>query len=141
MKILEYIITKILYPACAIFTLVSSVFLIFTQLVTEYQKPAMYIDSYFMFFALSVLIALSNRVFYIKKLSALSKTVLHAFLVITSISVVFYVRSGTTEANPLVLILLFSVLYAIVAIPVLLIISSRNRKKKESKDYKSMFSE
>lgn len=141
MKILDYIITKILYPACAVFTIMSCVFLVFTQIVTEYQKPAIYIDSYFMFFALAVLIALSNRVFYIKKLSALSKTVLHAVLVIASIVIVFYVKAGTTESNPLVLILLFSVLYALVAIPVLLILNAKSRKKKESKEYKSMFSE
>lgn len=141
MKIIDYIITKILYPACVVFTVMSGVFLIFTQIVTKYQKPALYIDSYFMFFVLAILIALSNRVFYINKLSALAKTVLHAFLVITSIIVVFYVRTGTTESSPLVLILLFSVLYAVVATPVLLIISSKNRKKKENKEYKSMFSE
>lgn len=140
MKIFDYIITKILYPACAIFTLISCIFLIFTEIVSAYQKPALYIDSYFMFFALAVLISVSNRVFYIKKLSALSKTILHSVLVITSIVVVFYVKAGTTESNPLVLILLFSVLYAIVAIPVLLIISSKHRKKKENKDYQSMFS-
>ena len=141
MKILDYIVTKILYPACAIFTVSSGVFLIFTQLVSKYQKPAMYIDSYFMFFALAILISLCNRVFYIKKLSALLKTVLHAVLVIASIVIVFYVKAGTTESNPLVLILLFSVLYALIAIPVLLILNAKNRKKKENKEYKSMFSE
>ena len=96
MKILDYIFTKILYPACAIFTVSTGVFLIFTQIVSKYQKPAMYIDSYFMFFALAVMIALSNRVFYIKKLSALSKTILHAILVIASIVIVFYVKEEIT---------------------------------------------
>lgn len=139
MKILNYIISKILYPACAIFTLISFVFLIFTQLVSVYQKPAIYIDSYFMFFFLSILIALSNRVFYIPKMSALSKTMLHALFVLLSIVAVVYIKSGVTEANPLVLILLYAVLYTAVATPVLLIMSSINRKKKENKDYKSMF--
>jgi len=141
MKILDYIASKILYPACAIFTLTSFVFLIFTDIVSKYQKPAIYIDNYFMFFVLALLIALANRVFYIKKMSAMSKTILHAFLVLVSIVAVFYIKNGATESNPLVLILLYAVLYAVVAIPVLLIVSAKNRKKKENKDYKSMFSE
>lgn len=139
MRTIKYIITKVLYPACAIFTVTSFAFLVFTTLVSDYQKPAMYIGSYFTFFVLSVLIALANGIFSIKKMSALSKTVLHAVCVIASITAVFYLRTGNTGSNPLVLILLFSVLYAIVAIPVLLIVSAINRRKSEKKDYHSMF--
>ena len=139
MRSIKYIITKVLYPACAIFTVTSFAFLIFTTLVSDYQKPAMYIGSYFTFFLLSVLISLSNGVFRIKKMSALSKTVLHAVCVIASITVVFYVSTGNTGSNPLVLILLFTVLYAVIAIPTLLIVSAVNRRRSEKKDYHSMF--
>ena len=139
MKIFKYIFTQVLYPACAIFTVTSFVFLLFTTLVSNYQKPAMFMGSYFAFFVLSVLISLSNGVFKIKSISVMSRTLLHAFCVITSITVVSYVSVGNTGSNPLIFVLLFTVLYAIVATPALLIISSINRKKSEKKDYRSMF--
>ena len=140
MKIFDYILTKIVYPACALFTAISFSFLLFVQLSDTYNKPAIYIDSYFTFFVLSLLIALCNRVLHIKGMTLLSRTLLHAVCVIGSIVLVFYAGKNVTEVSPLVLILFFSVIYAIVAAPILLVASSRSAKKKEQKDYQSMFS-
>ncbi len=139
MKIFGTIVKRILYPACAIFTCLTLLFMLLAKLITDNEDPALQVGSFFMFFVLSILIAACNLIFSVEKYSLFLRAVLHYLAVLASLIVVFTVFGKNTGASPLVLILLYSVLYLVVSIPVLLILASKQKKKREEQTYTSMF--
>ncbi|MBQ8287738.1 MAG: DUF3021 family protein [Clostridia bacterium] len=140
MNKLRFLIRKIIYPTCLIFTFLSMAVLLLVTLVDS-SKPALSISTAGMLLLLALLISLCNLIFSLRQFSMLTRVLMHYPAVLLSVAAVTLLnRNYDLTVDSLVLILLFSVLYAIVVPPVLLISAKLYQSDAEEKTYTSIFS-
>ena len=137
---LRLLIRKIVYPTCLIYTLLSMTVLVLVNLMDS-QKPSLSITSAGMFLLLSFLIAICNRIFALRQFSMLTRVLLHypAVLLVTA-GVMLLNPNYDLTVNSMVLILVFSALYALIVPSVLLVSAKLYQSEAEEKTYTSIFS-
>ena len=142
MKEFKFIIRSVLYPACAIYTVISTLVLLFGEAITD--KAALTVSSVVLFIIMSVLIALSTNIFRVSKIGLFFRAAIHMVLCVLSVifSMVvmnFFGASYDLAAGKLILVVLFAVAYAIVMTPALLIYSHFKARSERDTEYTSIF--
>ena len=137
---LRYLIRKIIYPTCLIFTVLSMAVLVLVNLMGS-AKPALSISSAGMFLLLAFLISICNLIFSLRQFTMLTRVLLHYPAVLLSTAGVMLLNPNyDLTVNSMVLILIFSALYAVIVPPVLLISAKFYQNDAEEKTYTSIFS-
>lgn len=140
MKVFRMITRKILYPTGLIYTVLTMVLLMFITLIGN-DKPAITLHTAFSMLLISLLISAANQIFTLKQFSLLTRTMLHFPAVLVAVvAVLLFDGSYDLTVNSLVLIILYTVLYAIIVPPYLLIGIKLHQKESEEKTYSSIFS-
>lgn len=142
MKRVEFVLRKIIYPSCTLFTvtwlLICGCIDIFMDVVNINFVSGM------LCYFIALAIALSNLVLSYDKISPIGRYFLHMLLSIVSISVVVAVFSlgfktkYAFSGNTFYLVLLLIVLYLIIATPLIVVYFKRSATKAET-EYRSMF--
>ena len=142
MKNLKFILEKIIYPSCTIFTL--SWLLICGVIDAITDTVNINLTSGFMCYCIALAIALSNLVLSSEKISPIGRYFLHMLFSVASISVIVaifatgfktkYVFTG----NSFYLVLLLIVLYLVIATPLIVLYFKKSGKKAEN-EYQSIF--
>ena len=128
-------------PTFAIYTFLTIVMTIFLSLSKTAEKPALTLSTCLMFLVMALLISASSLVFYIKKLSMLTRTVINFFLTLASIILVALIGNYDLSVRSLVLVLVYTILYLIFVPVGILIYTVIKRHFDVDNDYKSIFSD
>ncbi len=140
MKLFQFLSRKIITPTALIYTLLTFV-LHFLLLLMDSPKPAITLHTATTFLVLSLLISLCNLLFSLRQFSMLTRVLLHFPAVLVSIVGVLLLDGGyDLTVNSLVLVIVYTVLYAVIVPPVLLIGNKVHQTKTEEKTYTSIFS-
>lgn len=140
MKVLRFITQKILYPTGLIYTALTMVLLMFITLIDN-DKPAITLHTAFSMLLIALLISGANLLFSLRQFSLLTRTLLHfPTVLIAIVAVLLFDGSYDLTVNSLVLIILYTVLYALIVPPYLLIGTKLYQNEKEEKTYTSIFS-
>ncbi len=140
MNKLRFLIRKIIYPTCLIFTLLSMAVLLLVNLVDS-SKPAISISTAGMLLLLALLISVCNLIFSLRQFTMLTRVLLHFPSVLIVTAGVMLLNPGyDLTVDSLVLVLIFAVLYALVVPPVLLVSAKLYQNAAEEKTYTSIFS-
>ena len=140
MKIIQFITRKILYPAGLLYTAMTMILLLFMTII-DTGKPAITLHTAASMFLVSVLIAAANQIFTLRQFSLLTRTLMHYPAVLVAIVAVL-VLDGSYDltVNSMVLIILYTVIYALIVPPFLLVGIKLHQKENEEKTYTSIFS-
>ena len=134
-KVLNHIISY----SCIYFTVISLLILIVQALSAQENEVSFIAPSRFlMLFPFTLAVAVADCIFMVKSMKMASKVLVHY----ASLAVSFYafvcapMNNGT---SPLAIVALITVIYFIVATPILIIVSAKNKKKRESVPYQSIY--
>lgn len=134
----KVLIDRIFIPACVIFTVITLALTGLAKTITDFAPQFEALAALFIY---SVILAVLNRILYIRSLPVFLRLLLHCAGIIISFIVIFLLvlsdRSHTTGA--LIISAALAILYFIVAAVVLAVKHFRNRTENEKKDYKKMF--
>lgn len=133
------IINHIISYSCIYFTAIALLILIAQALSAQSNEVSFMAPSRFlMLFPFTLAVAIADCIFMVKGMGMLSKVLVHyaTFAVSFYIFVCSPIKNGS---NPIALVAIVSVLYFIVATPILIIASSKNKKKRESVPYQSVY--
>lgn len=125
MKTVSFVVKKILYPTCAIFTVIWFVVCLVINSVQSITN--INLTSTVMCFVCALMIALCNLILGYKKMPFVGRFFLHMLLSVFSISVTiavfssFFPSAYTVSAKSFYLVLLLIVAYLILATPILLL--------------------
>lgn len=145
MKTVSFIFKKILYPACAIFTIT---WFVVCLLIDSIQNIInINLTSTVMCFVCALMIALCNLILNCKKMPFVGRFFLHMVLSISSISVTiaifssFFPTAYAVTEKSFYLVLLLIVAYLILATPLLVLYNHfvLANPKESSKEYTPMF--
>lgn len=133
------IINHIISYSCIYFTALALLILIAQALSSDGNEVSFMAPSRFlMLFPFTLAVAVADCVFMVKDMGMASKVIIHY----ATLAISFYVfvcspiKNGS---NPFALVAIISVLYFIVATPVLIIVSAKNKKQRESVPYQSVY--
>lgn len=139
MKLLNKILHKVIYPSSLVFSIITLlIFLIQNANDDENKTFALFGLIY-----VCLLVIFASSLIYKSKLNTILKVLFH--YLITSGSIVLYFvffakLGGNLQSNRLfVIFLITTVIYFVVAIPVLMIRTKKEKKQNEASDYKSQF--
>ena len=128
-------------PAFAIYTFLTIVMTVFLNFSRSTEKPALTLSTCIMFLVMALLISASSLVFYVKKLSMLTRTVINFFLTLASIILVALIGNYDLDTSSLILVLVYTILY-LIFVPVGILIYTVIKKHYDvDTDYKSIFSD
>ena len=120
----------------AYFTVITLVLLFSQALDTDtYVVPAKFL----LIYPFAVVMALGNLVVKSQSMKLGAKTLLHCAMTILG-AYVFLILPNKTTANTFVILITFTVIYFIIATPILIVRRSKLKKEEEKTPYKSMFS-
>ncbi len=139
-KIIKLIWNSVILPGCTIFTLLTMTTHGILMLDTD-SKSAILPSASLMFLFLGFLISACTLIFKIKRLPLFLKIVANFSATLISIIAVLSFGSYTLDESSLVLIVLYTFLYIIIAFPALFISTRIKKHREEEDDYKSMFEE
>lgn len=140
MKVFSFLWQKLILPTCAIYTFITLLTEFFLTVLAEgTKKPALTLSACVMLFFLSLFICASALIFCIKKLPLHFRVLLNFAATLFSIIFITAFSSYEMDANSLVLIIVFTFVYIIVALPILLVKMHIDRKNSEEKTYTGMF--
>ena len=121
----------------AYFTVIT-LLLLFAQALeedTRYVLPSRFL----LIYPFGVMMALGNLILMTKKIKLAAKTMLHYLITLTSFYL-FLLAPSKGSGNPFVLILILTAVYFIIATPLIIVFSYKNKKQNETIPYKSQFS-
>ncbi len=143
MKDLKSLAFRILYPTAAIYTLLSFLFTaIFFSSENEYSSPGITPKGMGVILLFSFLAAVSNLIFDAKNVHPAFRTLIHLGLLTADFTLCFlvlggyFLRSGKTG---LMVVLIFALLYAVVAVPVYFIVMAIRKNRRKTEAYDSIF--
>lgn len=143
MKDIKSLIYRILYPTTAIFTLLSFLFTaIFFSSENEYSSPGITPKGMGVILLFSLFAAVSNLIFDAKNIHPAFRTLIHLGLLTADFTLCFlvlggyFLKSGTTG---LMVILIFALLYAVVAVPAYFLVMAAKKNKRKTESYDSIF--
>lgn len=129
-----------LYPTSLIFTVLSVVFYIASNRLSEDDATKQYALLMLLVFVYAMILAAFTLVFRTKK-NAVVKTIIHYALILASLLLILFVLTDAfSTSSSLIIIGVFTAIYWIVAIPSLIIYTKKKAKENENQDYKGMFS-
>jgi len=145
MKTVSFIFKKILYPTCAIFTVIWFVVCLLIDSIQDITN--INLTSTVMCFVCALMIALCNLILNYKKMPFVGRFFLHMALSIFSISVTvavfssFFPTAYTVSEKSFYLVLLLVVAYLILATPILLLYHHfvLSKKEKKTTEYTPIF--
>ena len=140
MKVFRFFTQKILYPTCLIYTVLTMALLFFITAIGN-EKPAITLHTAATLFLMALLISAANQIFSLRQFTLLTRTLLHFPAVLIAIVGVLVLDGGyDLTVNSMVLIILYTVLYALIVPPYLFISVTIQKNAKEEKTYTSIFS-
>lgn len=140
MKVFRFLTQKILYPAGVIYTALTMVLLCFITLIDS-SKPAITLHTAASMLLIALLISAANLIFSLRRYSLLTRVLMHFPAVLVAlVAVLMLDGSYDLTVNSLVLIILYTVVYALIVPPYLLIGIKLHQKESEEKTYTSIFS-
>ena len=124
---------------CAIYTVIS--FAVTLLSATIIEKPALTLRTMGLFIFMSFLISCSGYIFDLKRITIFLRTMIHMLLCLLSVIVSLYIfgHAADLSVDKLLLSVFFCILYLIIAVPIVVIHSSNQAKKAQSKEYTPMF--
>ena len=131
--------TQIFLPFTAIFTALTLILGVFSYSVTS--VPAIPVNNLLILALYSLILAFLNRIFYIKKLMVYIRMAIHFIFSSLALYLLLFLFTkdiiSATENIRIVLVLLYIIIYFIVAIIYVLINESKRFKKPEEKKNKN----
>lgn len=136
--VLEHIKTACIYFTVSQF-FITAIYQLTAQNGTKGQFLLFEVE--LLLFLFSVVMAVIQNVFRIKKLSFGVKLLIHFFLCMAAVFLLFLsVTKEIASARSVVLLMIFAaVIYAVFAVIMVIIKLNRDKKEKESAEYKPMF--
>lgn len=146
MKTVSFIVKKILYPSCALFTVIWFVLCLLIDSIQNITN--INLTSTIMCFVCALMISLCNLILSYKKIPFVGRFFLHMVLSIFSISVTiaifssFFPTAYAVSEKSFYLVLLLIVAYLVLATPILLLYNHfvLSKKEKTSTEYTPIFS-
>ncbi len=141
MKTLKMLLDKIIYPTCALATLLMSVFqLIIFNTESSFEQPGLTPSGFGTILLYSFVFVFTCQIFRMKVHLGF-RVALH-FLVSTATFVICFIFLGgyyaSRGAESLYITFFFALIYAVIAVPALLIRRYLINKKNEKENYESM---
>ena len=141
-KIIKLIWCSVILPACGIYTVLTLVTNFFmTVISTAVEKPAIPLSSCLMFLAMSLCITASTLFFRIRRLPLYLQILCNFFSTLLSIIAVLTFGTYELDADSLVLIVVYTFVYIIIATPSIIVKTRIGKKREEEAEYTSMFSD
>jgi len=134
-KITNHIISY----SCIYFTAIALLILIVQALsANENEVSFMAPSRFLMLYPFTLAVAVADCIFMVKEMKTFSKVLIHyaSFAISFYIFVCSPIKNGS---NPIAMVAIVSVLYFIVATPILIVASSKSKKKRESVPYQSVY--
>lgn len=140
MKFFQFLTRNILYPAGLLYTAMTMILLVFMTII-DTGKPAITLHTAASMLLIAILIAAANLIFSLRQFSLLTRTLMHFPAVLIAIVAVL-VLDGSYDltVNSMVLIILYTVIYALIIPPFLFVGIKLHQKEREEKTYTSIFS-
>lgn len=131
---------NIIYPASLIYTVVTAVFYFVSSRLSSDSATKNSATLMLGVLVYAVILAYMLGIFR-TKLPYIARALIHYAMVLVSLLILFAMAGSAFSASSVVYILIiFTVLYLIVAVPTLLVLYRRKAKENEAKEYKSSFS-
>ena len=123
--------------SCAYFTIITLFLLIIQSFQTEtrYVTPSRFL----LIYPFGLAMAFGNLVLMTKALKAAAKTFLHFLITVLSFYV-FLILPAQNSGNPIALLFILSVIYFLIATPILIVRHAKLKKAREETPDTSMFS-
>lgn len=147
MKSINFIFKRVLYPSCAVFTIIW--FIVCAVINSFYDIVNINIVTSLMCYFIAFFIALSNNILTVEKIPFVGRIGLHVVFSVVSVSAVVAVFSSVASgyvitSRSFYLVLILIAVYLVTALPCA-IVYERTRKRKSAdkpktkKDYTPMF--
>lgn len=105
-------IEKYLFEASALSVLITSIFFIFAKISSPDITPAVHIGRYFTILLFSLLIVFANLLFKLRKLPKILALLIHYVVIILAFTLIFVDLKGITGPRIFILLVLFTLFYA-----------------------------
>ena len=105
-------IEKYLLEGSALSVLITSIFFIFAKISSPDITPAVHIGRYFTILLFSLLIVGANLLFKIRKLAKILALLIHYVVIILAFTLIFVDLKGITGTRIFILLMLFTIFYA-----------------------------
>lgn len=133
-------LNNVIYPASLIYTIITAIFYIASSRMTSDSGTKTYAFLMLAILVYAVILALMFGIFR-TKLPYIVRTLIHYLMVAGSMLILFAMAGSSFSPSSVVVILgILTLIYALIAIPVLIILYRKKSKENESKEYKSTFS-
>ena len=135
-KFLYYFI----YPACLIFTLFSLVFYIASGKFSSDSGTVSYAYMMLAAIAYAFILSLISLVLRTKK-SIIARVIIHYLLILATIIVILIIAGDTFQfSSDLWIVGIITLVYAIIAVPSVIVYMRKAKAEEDSKEYKKAFS-
>lgn len=142
MNKINFFFKKILLPSCLFFTILCFVFSgVLSLSKTEMSLPTINLNNLFQIFLFSLIFSASNLLFTSKKTKFGVSLLLHYLSFVANILIVFSFigKHFESQKNALVMLIIFSLIYVIIAAIAATVRHFVVAKKNENKTYKRQF--
>ena len=137
---LKALIKNILKNACIFFTIFTAIYSVISAIVNvDDSLVSLEVSRVLLFFVASVLFAIANGIFKIPKLHGAVKFIIHYFLTLCAFWTCMLLPLSLDSTTTIVGIVIFSLLYLVIALITSLIISRYRRNENQDKEYTSQF--
>ena len=134
-KLLYYFV----YPAALIYTVLSAAFYIASKKTSTDGDTVSFATLMLLLLAYAMILALFTLVFRTKK-PPVVKTIIHYLLVLASLALILFVfgKESFSPSSSLLILGGFTAIYAIIAVPALIIYTRAKRRENEQSDYQGI---
>lgn len=141
MKILSFVLKRLLYPSCAFFTIIW--FVVCVAIDAFYDIVNINVSTALMCYFIAFFMALSNNILTVDRIPWVGRVGLHLVFSVTSVSIVvavFSAVSGTyaITSRSFYLVLILVIVYILFAIPSVVIYERLRKKRKSNSSGKSV---
>ncbi len=140
MESFKKFLNNVIYPASLIYTVITAIFYIVSNRLSSDSATKNSAALMLAVLVYAVILALMLGIFR-TKLPYITRTLIHYAMILGSLLVLFGMAGSAFSPDSVVYILIFfTILYLIVAIPTLVVLYRKKSKENETKEYKSSFS-
>ncbi|MBQ7499678.1 MAG: DUF3021 family protein [Clostridia bacterium] len=139
MEKFKKILYRFIYPTALIYTVLSAAFYLFSRASTTDDATRSYATLMLLMLVYAFVVALISQVFRLDK-PAVVKVIIHYVLLIASLIVVFLITGAFSMSSVLIILGVFTAIYAAVAIPCVIVYNKKKATVEDKKEYKSRFS-
>ena len=140
MEKFKTILYRYIYPTALIYTVLSALFYVFSRISTTDSATKSFSTLMLLLLLYAFVVALISQVFRTKKPAAV-KVILHYIMMLASLIVVFLIVGDAFSFSSVAIILgIFTGVYALIAIPSIIVYNKKKAAAEDKKEYKSRFS-